>query len=99
MKRKRTRETVICPHCGAEIRKDASACPRCGSDERTGWSDSTYLDGVGLPDKEEYDDMVAREFGGRSDTHTRSGIPWVYVVVAAVLLALMVAAILRGAMG
>ncbi|MBD3243087.1 MAG: zinc-ribbon domain-containing protein, partial [Chitinivibrionales bacterium] len=87
MKRKRRHETVICPHCGAEIRKDAKACPECGSDERTGWSESSYSEGFGLPDEEEYNDMVAREFGGRHAPKRKARVPWVYVAVAAALLA------------
>ena len=63
-KRKRSREMVSCPHCGADIRNDAAACPVCGSDERTGWSDDTYMDGLNLPDPDEYEELRDAEFGG-----------------------------------
>lgn len=35
-----------CPHCGAELKAGAKVCHNCGSDEETGWSDMTYLDGA-----------------------------------------------------
>jgi hypothetical protein len=57
-------ESVVCPHCGASIAASAPACPECGSDEQTGWSEQSYLDGVGLPDNEEYDELLQKEFGG-----------------------------------
>jgi hypothetical protein len=58
-------EKVICPHCGAEIDRQATACPICGSDDKTGWSDQTYLDNVDLPgeDDSNYDELVEKEFG------------------------------------
>ncbi len=58
---------VPCPYCGSPIRRTASSCPVCGSDERTGWSDGRYLDGIDLPDEDEYDEMVAKEFGLKSE--------------------------------
>lgn len=39
----------VCPHCGADLPERAKFCPECGSDENTGWSEDTYLDGVSLP--------------------------------------------------
>ncbi len=54
---------VACPHCGETIKSNAKACPHCGSDELTGWSESTYLDGIDLADDVDYGDMVEREFG------------------------------------
>lgn len=45
---------VACPHCGERIKRDAAACRHCGSDDRTGWSEDTYLDGVDLPEAGEY---------------------------------------------
>lgn len=41
----------------------ARACPHCGSDEKTGWSEKTYLDGIDLDDEYEYEDFIRREFG------------------------------------
>jgi hypothetical protein len=54
--------TVPCPHCGEYIKKGAKACPFCGSDERTGWSDTTHLDGLGIDDEIDYDELVRSEF-------------------------------------
>ena len=42
-------DDFVCPHCGAELPARAKFCPECGSDETTGWSEDTYLDGVSLP--------------------------------------------------
>ncbi len=42
----------ICPHCEAEVPRNAPACPECGSDENTGWSEDTALDGLVLYDDE-----------------------------------------------
>jgi hypothetical protein len=68
---KRTVTYIHCPHCGATIKSSAKACPQCGSDEQTGWSDNTYLDGIDVGDDVDYDEMVAREFGGG-----RAATPW-----------------------
>jgi len=55
-------EFVPCPYCGGTIKKNARVCIHCGSDEQTGWSDDTYLDGIDVGDNFDYDDMVAKEF-------------------------------------
>ena len=74
-----------CPNCGEEVPRGAAACPHCGSDERSGWSDDTHLDGVDLPGEGlDYDRIVAREFG---DGLPRGGGAWLYCGLA-VLLAL-----------
>lgn len=52
---------VACPHCGEEIKRNAKACRHCGSDDRTGWSDDTYLDGIDLPEAGGYEDGLERE--------------------------------------
>ncbi len=59
-------DMVPCPYCGEMIRKKAKACPHCGSDERAGWSDDTYLDGIDLGDDFDYDALVEEEFSGSS---------------------------------
>ena len=51
----------ICPVCGEEVPARAKACPVCGSDENTGWSEHTYLDGVDLGDDFDYNDTLERE--------------------------------------
>jgi len=52
-------KTVSCPYCGATIPSNAASCPECGSDEQTGWSEQTYLDGIDLG--EDHDDETTRD--------------------------------------
>jgi hypothetical protein len=52
---------IACPHCGGEIKRSAKACRHCGSDDRTGWSEDTYLDGVDLPEEGGYEDGLEAE--------------------------------------
>jgi hypothetical protein len=85
---KKSREMASCPHCGADIRRDAAACPVCGSDERTGWSEDTYLDGLDLPDPEEYEELREAEFAGGTGGRSRRLPVWV-TGVGVVLLALI----------
>jgi hypothetical protein len=78
-----------CPACGEPVPRNAKACPHCGADERTGWSDDTYLDGVDLPTEDsesEYQRTTEREFG---DGLPRSGRGW-FALVVALLLALVI---------
>ena len=75
----------ICPHCGAEVPKDAKACPECGSDESTGWAEEAATDGLDLPDEDfNYDDFVEREFGSQSPVPR--GVPWFWWAVGVALL-------------
>ena len=83
---------VACPHCGEEIRSDAKACRHCGSDENTGWSEDTYLDGVDLPEAGEYEDGLEAE-GFRKAPKSKSRM--LIGVVALTLIALFVAWLLR----
>ncbi len=53
---------VACPYCGGTIKRNAKACPHCGSDDQTGWSERTYLDGIDIGDDFDYDEMVSKEF-------------------------------------
>lgn len=76
----------ICPVCGEEVPRNASACPECGADHLSGWNeDADTTGGLGLPDEEfDYDDFVKREFGGGVKPE---GIAWVWwaAAVAALL--------------
>ena len=80
----------ICPHCGAEVPRNARACPECGSDEETGWSDNAQSQRLGLPDEEfDYNEFVKEEFGSgsrRPEIRPR-GIGWFWWSVAVMLLA------------
>ena len=67
--RKRPVTPPVCPVCGEDVPRHALACPECGADHRSGWrEDAAVYDGTGLPDEEgfDYDEYVAREFGGPS---------------------------------
>ena len=74
----------VCPNCGAEIPRHASACPECGSDEKTGWSERAHADNLGLPDEKfDYDEFVKEEFGtGRAKPR---GIHWLWWLTALLL--------------
>jgi hypothetical protein len=77
-----------CPHCGADIPRNAKACPECGSDERTGWSEEAIGNQLGLPDESfDYDDFVAREFG--KETMRPRGIAWIWWITAVMLLGIL----------
>lgn len=83
MKRFQAPET--CPVCGVLVPEDALACPECGADERTGWSDEARAQSLGLPDEGfDYDEFVAREFGGRVSKR-RHGRFWWWVAIGALV--------------
>ncbi len=73
----------VCPNCGADVPGGAKSCPECGSDERTGWSEDTYLDGVSLPDEDNDPTEAETKPSGILDS---GKILW--IVVAAVLIVL-----------
>ena len=77
-----------CPHCGADVPPDAKACPECGADEETGWSETAYASGLGLPDDEfDHDEFVKREFG--SEPLKPRGIGWFWWAVAVAVIGSM----------
>ena len=86
------KEYKVCPHCGEEIPLKAKACPHCGADEQTGWSENTYLDGLGLPGDEEYGEIYEKEFG-RPKRFAKK--PWLIIGTGIVLLLLALAGFLR----
>lgn len=57
------KEDTTCPFCGEPVSRNAKACRHCGSDDSTGWSDNTYLDGIDIPDEIGYDELLENEFG------------------------------------
>ncbi len=74
-----------CPYCGGPIDKNAKSCRHCGSDELTGWSQDTYLDGIDLPDMDDYEELKEKEFG----SSRRKKIS-IQTIVGAVVLAAMI---------
>ena len=88
----------VCPNCGAEVPRNAKACPECGSDETTGWSETAYASGLGLPDEEfDHGEFVKEEFGG-SQAKPR-GITWLWWLIAAIVAILVSFAFLSGMIG
>jgi glutaredoxin len=83
--------TVSCPYCGETIPKNAAACPHCGSDEQTGWSDRTYLDGIDIGDEVDYTELRNREFSSRGVRR----MPLWQLLTAGLLLLLFLAAVVR----
>lgn len=84
----------ICPHCGADVPRNAKACPACGSDEQTGWSEKAAAADLGLPDDSfDYDRFVREEFGGRraASGHTA----WYWWAMAVVVVLVLVVVLLR----
>jgi predicted RNA-binding Zn-ribbon protein involved in translation (DUF1610 family) len=56
------KEMFPCPHCGEMIPAKSKACFYCGSDDQTGWSDRTYLDGIDLAGDFDYEEFKEQEF-------------------------------------
>jgi hypothetical protein len=76
----------VCPNCGANVPANAKACRECGSDDSTGWSEQTYLDGISLPNEDEYDELYDNEFGTgsssssrRSSSSSSSSTRWIWI--------------------
>lgn len=84
---KRRPPPEVCPVCGEDVPRSALACPECGADERSGWrADADEINGLGLDDDGfDYDDFVAREFGGGSPRPR--GIRPIWWITAIILLA------------
>lgn len=51
---------MLCPHCGSEIKDDATFCRHCGSDKNTGWKEGAEFADEELPD---YEEILENEFG------------------------------------
>lgn len=81
-------DDFVCPHCGADLPARAKFCPECGSDENTGWSEDTYLDGVSLPGESD-------EGAGGSPSGFLVGARPLWILVAIVLLGLAALSIFR----
>ena len=60
---------AACPHCGAEIRANATFCRECGSSDSDGWGSESYDN----EDDFDYEQFVEDNFGDsrRSNTVSR----------------------------
>jgi hypothetical protein len=90
---------VACPHCGERIKRNAKACRHCGSDDSTGWSEATYLDGIDLPEADDYADGLEREgFAARADGGRTKADPKRLIAgaVASILILIFLTWLLRG---
>jgi hypothetical protein len=69
------------------VPKGAAACEECGACARSGWKDNADVyDGLDLPDEEfDYDEFVAREFGGKSRGKAQQKSLWWWVALALVI--------------
>ncbi len=63
----------LCPHCGAELTRNARFCRECGSDERTGWSDEAEGGAWEAPalDDFDYEGFLERELPGSAAPRRR----------------------------
>ncbi len=82
---KRRPPPEVCPVCGEDVPRNAAACRECGADYRSGWREDADLDGLGIEDEDDFDyeDFVAREFGGGAPP---KGIGWVWWTAGVVVL-------------
>ncbi|MCL2183509.1 MAG: hypothetical protein FWB85_08580 [Chitinispirillia bacterium] len=87
--------SFVCPVCGALLPANAKVCRDCGSDDTTGWSENTYMDGIDLPyGNDEYEEVKAKEFGEVNvNVRGKAGfrIDWKMVIGIIVLLAMILA--------
>ena len=83
-----------CPHCGADLPRNAKACPECGSDEKTGWSETAYASRLGIPAEDfDYEAFVKEELAPRRVKPL--GIHWLWWLTAVALIGLFVFFYLR----
>ncbi|MGB7348018.1 MAG: zinc ribbon domain-containing protein [Pirellulaceae bacterium] len=86
-----TVEIVPCPHCGGDIRQDATFCHHCGSSESDGWQDEESGYGEDSYDEDfDYNEFVRDEFpdDGVSHALTNKHTKPMWRLVAVVLLLL-----------
>jgi len=91
------RETYQCPFCGGEVAV-GSQCPGCTRKQRKkrqpppagpkSWEQDEVHDALDLPDEDfDYDEFVAREFGGTP--HRKLGVKWYWWALGLGLLLLV----------
>ncbi|MBK1833325.1 hypothetical protein [Roseibacillus ishigakijimensis] len=97
---KKETDYYLCPDCGAEVAVGSSGCRACGprkvaqcmgrkkkqARKKRSWEQDSASDGLDLPgdDDFDYEDYVAREFGGKP--HRRVGLAWYWWLTAVLLL-------------
>jgi hypothetical protein len=101
MKKDRQRtHSFTCSFCGASVSSKALACSVCGSDEKTGWSEDKYLDGIDLPGDFSYDDALEEEFGNTAKPGKKINAFWKnggwIIVVGGIILLVFVLQAIRG---
>ena len=82
---------VPCPHCGGEIRTDATFCRHCGSSDADGWSDGEYADGYDDADDFDYEQYVEEH---HSPEKISTGLPPIWRAVVIVLIVAFLATLL-----
>lgn len=86
--------TYRCPFCDREARV-GEPCAGCAAKGRRppkprSWEQAPGADGLDLPDGDfDYDDFIAREFGGKP--HRRIGVKWYWWLLGVIVLAGMLA--------
>ncbi len=78
-----------CPVCGEWVYRGQAACEECGACAKSGWkAHADVYDGLDLPDEEDefdYDDFVAREFGGEKKFKPPIPVFWWWVGIVLVI--------------
>ena len=95
MRQRPSRTPFVCPVCNEQLSPNAKACPNCGACHRSGWSQDTAYDGLGIDDDGfDYNKFIVGEFGGKPRVKSRREIMiW---VISAILLAAFVCMIVSG---
>jgi hypothetical protein len=86
--------SFACPNCGEHLPPNAKVCRECGSDENTGWSEDTYLDGISLPfEDDDYEEIRVKEFSDSGSGKIR--IDWKMIVGSIIVVAMIMAFVCR----
>jgi hypothetical protein len=102
-----TVDSYVCPTCGSEV-KVGAPCPGCAPKRpkakarvksarrpRKSWEQDSTYDGLDLPEEDfDYDEFVAREFGGKP--HQRVGLKWYWWLTGVALLGAFLIWVLGG---
>ena|SRR5689334_22795793 len=64
MENERRTPPEICPVCGHDVPRNASACRQCGADYNSGWHENAEVyDSLDLPGQDfDYNEFVQKEF-------------------------------------